>query len=341
MTSQLSPILTSTSNLFFTRGYRTYFIVYHFQGSEDRFTIHYGACVYRREENDMVTVTERVISDHFDTARARYTLFPVECIFSKYQEKWFPRYITRHSIQKIISSKAFVKRLVNIFCNNGVRYRPNGITSLREAEYGHKINMLNRQLGLVRNTMQTELSKFNKNHPKHSTPRIQDDFIQHENDRIVYASKGYAIFPENRRIVHIVYSRLSNGKTIYGACVFRPSRDEDIQLYNVENHIYTAYMRMLNYGIKITIPSSMRYNTRSTLISEHDTNAWKILRRAVAKYGTRTRQLVDKGSHGNRESNFLTPHLIHMTYSKSTKNLNREKGDVCRNFSNWNKAKLG
>ena len=90
---------------------------------------------------------------------------------------------------------------------------------------------------------------------------------------------------------------------------------------------------MLNYGIKTNIPSSMRYNTRSTLISEHDTTAWKMIRKAVAKYGVRAR------GKGNGESNFLTPHLITTAYSSTTKNLNREKGEVCRRFSNWKKIK--
>ena len=331
MTSQLSSILTSTSKMFFTQGQRTYFVVYHFNGSVEQLIIHYGACVLRAKEGAMINLTERAISDHFDTAHARYSLFPVECLFTKSNEEWFPRYITRHSLQKITSSKAFTKRLVNLFCNNGVRYRPNGITSLRKAEYTNKIHMINRQLGRVLNTKQTELGNFNKNHPKHSTPRIQDDFTQDEIARLTDTAEGYVVFHENHRIIHIVYTRLFSGKTIYGACFFRPSSEEEIASYNVDNHLSTAYQRMLNYGIKTNIPSSMRYNTRSTLISEHDTTAWKMLRKAVAKYGVRAR--------GNGESNFLTPHLITTAYSTTTKNLNREKGEVCRTFSNWAKTK--
>ena len=329
MTSQLSSILTSTSEVFFTQGHRTYFVVYHFDGSDEELTIHYGACVLRAKEGDMVNLTERAISDHFDTAHARYSRFPVEGLFTKSNEQWFPRYITRHSLQKIASSKSFTRRLVNIFCNNGVRYRPNGITSLRKAEYTNKIHMIDRQLGRVLNTKQTELGNFNKNHPKHSTPRIQDDFTQDEITHLADTAEGYAVFQENLRIIHVVYSRLSNGKTIYGACFFRPSSEEEIASYNVHNHLSTAYRRMLNYGIKTTIPSSMKYNTRSTLISEHDTTAWKMLRKAVAKYGVRAR--------GNGESNFLTPHLITNAYYTTTKNLNKEKGEVCCSFSNWKK----
>ena len=331
MTSQLSSIITSTSKVFFTIGRRTYFVVYHFDGSLDQLTIQYGACVLRTKEDATPNLTERAISDHFDTAHARYSRFPVECRFNKSNEEWFPRYITRHSLQNITSSKAFTKRLVNLFCNNGVRYRPSGIMSLRQAEYTHKINMLNRQLGRVLNTKQTQLGNFNKNHPRHSTPRIQDDFTKDEISRIADTAEGYAVFPENKRVVHVVYSRLSNGKTIYGACFFRPSSDEEIDSYNQYAHLCTAYRRMLNYGIKTNIPSSMRYNTRSTLISEHDTTAWKILRKAVAKYGVRVR--------GSKTTNFLTPHLITTAYSITTKNLNREKGDVCRSFSNWKNTK--
>jgi hypothetical protein len=335
MTSQLSSILTSTSKVFFTQGHRTYFVVYHFNGSVEQLIIHYGACVLRTKKGTVLNLTERAISDHFDTANARYSRFPVECLFTKSNEEWFPGYITRHSLQKITSCKAFNKRLVNLFCSNGVRYRPDGITSLRQAEYTHKINMLNRQLGRVLNTKQTELGNFNKNHPKHSTPRIQDDFTQDEIARLADTAEGYMIFPENRRVVHVVYSRLSNGKTIYGACFFRPSSKDEIASYNVDNHLSTAYRRMRNYGIKTTIPSSMRHNTRSTLISEHDTTAWKMLRKAVAKYGVRARRAAPE----NGESNFLTPHLIHTTYSTTTKNLNRVKGEVCRSFSNWTKTK--
>ena len=327
MTSQLPSILTSTSEVFFTQGHRTYFVVYHFDGSVEQLTIHYGACVLRSKEGNTHDLTERAISDHFNTAKSRYTRFPVECLFTKSTENWFPGYITRHSLQKITSSKAFSHRLVNIFCSNGVRYRPNGITSLQQAEYTHKINMLNRQLGRVLNTKQTELCNFNKNHPKHSTPRIQDDFTQDEIARLADTVEGYAIFTETQRLIHVVYSRLSNGKTIYGACVFRPSSEEEIDSYNQYDHLSTAYRRMIDYGVKTTISSSMRYNTRSTLIREHDTTAWKMLRKAVAKYGVRAR--------GNGESNFLTPHLIHTTYSTTTKNINREKGEVCRSFSNW------
>ena len=369
MTKQLYPILKTTIQKHFTRGNRTYFVLFHFNGLGEGLSegpqIEYGVCVLHHSTqpslpegwemfegalrrkfytNDStgettwkrpISHTELVIKGHFETAQARYTHYPVKCQFTKPSDKkpWFPKYLTRQSLTHITDTRAFETRLINIFCRNGARNRPLGIKSLRRAEFLDQIRSIDREQGRALNIKQRAFSKYNINHPKQYPPLSDNSEDNEEEDDTFTQSPHHSmVFQEKHRTVHIVYQHLPNGRMNYGACFFRPITELDIQNYCLEAHLNTAHDRMTHHGVKTTIPSSMWYTTRSTEISEHDTLAWKTLRKAVSKHGVRTR--------GKGQPNFITPHLINTAYSSTTKHLNRQKDIICKEFSDWNATKL-
>jgi hypothetical protein len=342
MSTQLPPILTKSNQLGFIIGNRAYFVMYHFNGTMENMFITYGACVLNLSQGGFLTGNDDVdalyLDGHFDTATERYTRFPAKALFNYpssngVENVWFPAHLTRHAMTKVFSSKKFQKRLVNLFCMYGVRFRPNGISSLRGAEYQQKIRMIRRLLGKAINQKQTDMGKFNRNHPPNSQ-RVHDDFTEDDLAKLEQSTPNFAILEERKRTIHIVYQHLPNGKTIYGACFFRPE-EEAVQNYCQYDHLETAYKRMADYGVRTTLPSSMRYTTRSNGISEHDSLAWKSLRKAIGKYGVRSR------GEGDNRTNFLTKHLIQTKFSSDTKQLNREMGKVSKTFSDWRKLGMG
>ena len=351
MNTPLSPILSTPYQLVFRIGNRFYFVVYHFNGNVENMWINYGACVLKN--NGMNNYTENDFEKHFQTATNRYYRFPVTTPFnSNLNQKWFPKYTTRSSILKTTTSKKFQKYLVKLFCQNGVRNRENGIKSIKQSEFQQRIATISKLKHRALAKKQTNISKFNKTHSEKKY-RIQDDFSEQDIENLQNTKPYSTILIEKKRIIHIVYQHLSNGKTKYGACIYRPNTQQQLKTlqkivessdkhclvnhdsldtinYDQYGHLITAFHRMNQYGVKITLPSSMRYNTRSNYINDYDQKAYKFLRKAIGKYGVRSRTGV-----GIKQPNFINKHYINNTYSIQLKKLNREYNTTLKDFSVW------
>lgn len=313
-------VLQSTQTTYFTIGNRTYFVTFHLQDS----SIVYGATIFKGK----LPMSSQQINDHFQTSKERYQKFPVKTTFTK-EKQWFTHKITRTSIQNMINSKRFQKRLVSLFCLHGVRHRPNGHKSLKQSEYQQRLyniqKLINRQLAQKQSTLGKYKSKENT---------IQDiRLTEVETQKIENDDPYFMVFEETKRTIHIVYQRLPNGNTAYGACVFHPQHEADYLKYNLDDHLNTAYQRMKHYPVFANIPSSMKYSTRSTYISEFDKLAISKLRKAVGKYGVRNR------STNGRKPDYISPHIINTQFHIATKKLNREKGLIQDDMARWKQVR--
>jgi len=317
-------VLQSNKSIQFTLGNRTYFVTFHLQDSykkEQGFSIVYGATIFKGE----LPMSNQLIYDHFQTSKERYQKFPVKAIFNNEYEQWLTLKNTRASIKNLIYSKRFKTRLVSLFCQHGVRHRPNGQKSLKQTQYLKRLSFIkkitNRHLAHKQSTM----GKYKYNETTISYIELTLDQTKKIQTNYPY----FIVFEEAKRIIHIVYHRFPNGNTVYGACVFHPQNQSDYLKYDSDEHINTAHQRMKLYPVVTNIPSSMQYATRSTYISEFDKLAITKLRKAIGKYGVRNR------SKNGRSPDFISPHIINTQFHIINKQLNRQKGLIQREIAQW------
>lgn len=319
----LPTIFKDVKQFYFKKGKRIYFVIFQLSEQNQQTYITYGTTILSNNPSP----SNNLIQEHQKTAHNRYTKFPVIAPFNiPNQQSIQKSHITRNRFQKFINGTSFTKHLIRIFCQYGVRNRPSGKKFLRESEYLLSLSVLNKKLNQNRFKKESNLSKYKTTQPMQ---RIQ--LTTHQTNKISKTQPYYIVFYEQKRYIHVVYHRFQDGTTIYGACIFCPNNIKDFSKYDMNLHINTAFLRMTHYPVIVNIPSSMRYSTRSTDISQYDTRAIRKLRKSIGKYGVRDRSTV----FTQRTPDFLSPHIINNKFHIYKKNIHREIASVKNNYSTW------
>jgi len=274
----------------FYRGSRHYTIRMCMDGEK----IKYGAAIYRNDSGEAAFLNEEDRIKHIKTATERVNRFPVTVSWKGYPDEAR----TRGQKRTYLKSNKFKREMVNILCNNGVRYRPSGspaeTCSIREQQFIHQMNKTTKD--------------HNRAMDKYEKANIQDeDQVSHE-ARARILSMGAERLDENipffecvfsdrssDRIFHVIYSRTEDGQIEYGACVFNPKTEKDWINYDEDCHFDTAWERFERFPVKgINLNFDTHgYRTRQATSGEvpiYNDEAILGLRKCIAKYGVRSRK---------------------------------------------------
>ena len=151
----------------------------------------------------------------------------------------------------------------------------------------------------------------------------------------VWDSEAGCMFNGSRHVC-IAYKRLANGKTEYGATIYRAENANDSYNFDGDAHWQTAQERLDKYPVKSYVtPVERHYPTRSVTsghIGDYSPGAQEMfadLRKCVAKFGVRYRP--GTGSH-----RFMKTHELKTTYSQQTKKLASHVRALGAETQRWN-----
>ena len=342
----------SNQELSFTIGKRTYFVVFNIDPRHGQTFVRYGASILNHPNRPSPSSQEEVES-HFDTAWERFNKYS---ILTSFQRKglnvwsWENGVITRAQLENTILSEEFQNRLVDLFCQYGVRMRGNildGPTSLREKELKSKISGLVKNLNRAKNKKEQAISAKSR----HWTAIIRacaqrrdylTSWTDEDRDQLDEMPINEGIILADGRIFHVAYVRLPDGKMRYGAAVFKANSSEEWDYYNEDDHFDTAWQRLCRFGVEVEVPSNMRYATRSSVqtgaINDHDIKAWGMLRKSIGKFGVRTRTRFGNDTLGVTSKSIRT-HQINNAYFQEKKTLNKKLNVLNKEWGRWNKVR--
>lgn len=154
----------------------------------------------------------------------------------------------------------------------------------------------------------------------------------------VWDSQAACVFNGSRQVC-IAYRRLANGKTEYGATIYKADNANDSYNFDGDAHWQTAQERLDKYPVKSYVtPVEKKYQTRSVTsgrISEYSPHAQEMfadLRKCVGKFGVRYRM-------GAASHRFIKSHELKTTYSQQTKKLASQVRDHDAETKRWNKVR--
>ena len=322
----------------FTQGGRTYFASIKFSQEGGDQYIEYGATVYHSTRSDS-DIPSELIDGHFKTATERFTKYPVYIKFGDLPHTTR----TRLGMKDYLSSKSFKKRFISIMCKNGVRVREDGVDSLRGKELIDAERRLKKDMNREVSNYQDDISNHNRDHKHDRLDHISNGQVGHswnygEVENSPAMDYHELVFWDNGRLFHVSYNRFGDGDTRYGACIFKPTCEEDWDRYNENDHFNTAYQRMSRFGVEVHVPQTHRYHTRentSGRINPNDDEKVGILRKHIARYGVRVR----RGKDGMILNRFVKKHLIGYEHAKKTKGMKRELDVLEWNRGAWNEVR--
>jgi hypothetical protein len=375
----------------FDMGRRTYFVKFRFNGDyvlmkDGTFgrNLVYGATVYRRPKNGVGSgirvfstpglcldnmvgskLVVKLIKGNMHTARERYGRMPVST--EKYNKQvMIPSSVkTRYQMEKYFKTKKFLKSLVNIFAQLGVRWRSTQHPNLMEKEYVHKRCIIQKAKRRFIGEYQMDLSVFQKRRSQIKLSKISGGEIGYEWTEEMkfggaYVGSSSANLPvhklsfiEQSRIFHVVYQRCNSGHTRYAACIYSPpaqlnlpTLNEDGTMdeedweeledmgYDAEQHFDTAFSRF-EHPIEIYLPNKMPCTrlVSAKLGRIDDQDIIHRLRKKIAKYGVRAKQ-------GGNHHRFITLHQIKQDFAQVSKLLNKNITNAEKDFKDWKTRSL-
>ncbi len=331
----------------FQRGRRQYFVVYEVSLTGK---LTYGACVYKSNSGQKPSLSAEEVKEHFNTARARFSRFPVETEWSGFPDSWktgrrglsvtiIARGRTRNQKRCFLFfSKEFKNILVKKMCQFGVRHRGSFPNSLKEKEFILNLRLNDKQHNRLVNDyfknrikdedQDTYLVRKRALKILEHSPKLSPSIPIHE---LLIEDSG-----NSGRIIHVVYRRDCQTSALeYGASIFHPTCQEDIMAYDEDRHFETACERFDRFpvkGVYFDFPTH-RYPTsekNSGLIPYRNRKIIMNFRKLIAKYGVRIR------SNPQSQLFLKTSEKLGKCCSE-TKKLGRKFSQLNQEFSAWKK----
>lgn len=304
----------------FTKGPRIYYT--YFSISHDRRFIKYGSTIYKQDGEEMD------LTNHFQTAKERFSRFPVIAPISQKIFNEMESIKTRRSKTIFFESKKFNNFLIQTFVKHGVRHREgkHSYSSLRKKILDNRQAIIYKKRRLITNNTKAAIQKkekerkimikeFQGEKKGYSIIHYHPEQLPEINTKLTY---NMVIWEKGSRIYHVDIQHDPNtGEARYGACVFKSVSLEDCQNYDQEIHIDTAVDRFENFPILAKLPLNYEGQTKKKMEKgEFPLNKenMEVIQKTLCIFGARKRYIDD---------NFLKKQELMQKQASSIKKLNR------------------
>jgi hypothetical protein len=304
----------------FTKGPRIYYT--QFSLSHDGRFVKYGSPIYKQDGGVMD------LTNHFQTAKERFSRFPVIAPISEKIFNEMESIKTRRSKTIFFESKKFTDFLIQTFVKHGVRHREgkHSYSSLRKKMLDNRQAIISKKRRIITNKTNAAIEKnekkrklmikgFQGEKKGYSIIHYHPEQLPEINPKLTY---NMVIWEEGSRIYHVdIQHDPKTGEARYGACVFKSVSLEDCQNYDQEIHIDTAVDRFENFPILANLPLNYEgQNKKKMAKGEFPLNKenMEVIQKALCIFGARKRNIDD---------NFLKKQELMQKQASSIKKLNR------------------